>query len=88
MRISCSDDQWINSYHKMSFSYNLGNLMVNYADIMRKNCMKEATVHWYSERAIQYLSNEGPNDKWPSEMISASRVECLDFTEKLMTLAI
>ena len=40
----CSDDQSINSYHKMSFSYNLRNLMVNFADVMRKNCIKDATV--------------------------------------------
>ena len=43
--ISSSDDQWITSYHKMSFSYNLRNLMVNYADIMQKNCVKVVTVH-------------------------------------------
>ena len=34
--VSCSDDQCINSYHKMSISYNSRNLMVNYADVMRK----------------------------------------------------
>ena len=43
--ISCSDYQLIISYHKMSFSYNSRNLMVNYADVMRKKCVKEATVH-------------------------------------------
>ena len=31
------DDQWINSYHNVSFSYNTRNLVVNYADFMRKN---------------------------------------------------
>ena len=43
-KLGCSDDQWINSYHKMSFFYNSRNLMVNYADVMRKNRIKEATV--------------------------------------------
>ena len=36
MGISCSDDQWIISYQKVSFSYNLRNLMVYYADVMTK----------------------------------------------------
>ena len=33
---SYSDDQWINSYHKLSFSYNSKNLMVTYGDVMKK----------------------------------------------------
>ena len=43
--ISFLDDQWINSYHKISFSYNSRNLIVNYADVMGKNCVKKTTVH-------------------------------------------
>ena len=43
--LACSGDQWIDSYHKMIFVYNSRNLIVNYADVMRKNCIKEATVY-------------------------------------------
>ena len=43
--ISSLYDQWMNSYHKMNFSFILRNLTVSYADIMRKKCGKEATFN-------------------------------------------
>ena len=64
--ISCSDDQWVNSYRKMSFSCSSRKLMVNYADVIRKNCVKEATVPFRGNKRFKSYEK---------------KCECLDFTE-------
>ena len=39
--VSYSDDKWMNSYDKMSFSYHSRYSMENYANIIIKNCVKK-----------------------------------------------
>ena len=72
--MSCSDDQWINSYQKKSFSYISRNLMVSYADVMRiiSNIFLTRSQPFWDNKCFKYYEE---------------KCEYFNFTEKLMTLS-